>query len=140
MLYKIRLISALFLLISVTSLQVFLIDNYAHGSSDESYPKNDDNYNDIIKNNFLTYTNQTLNFMLKYPDFWSISVIGNDTIAILPPINASGILINKLNLQDLDQFLYERINLQKKSLDGFQLIESNNISFKDNNASMVLMY
>lgn len=106
----------------------------------ELYLQNDNNYGDIIKNNFLTYTNQTLALMLEYPDSWKITTIGNDTVALISPIQFAAILVNKLDGQDLSDFLYERINLQKKSLPGFQLIESNDISFKDNNSSKVFTY
>jgi plastocyanin len=139
-LYKIVVVSTLSILLSILTIQNVLIDSRANGSVNEFDLRNDNNYEHIIKNNFLTYTNQTLALMLKYPDSWRISAIGNDTVALISPIEFSGILINKLNLQDLDQFVYKRINLQKESLPGFQLIESNDIPFKNNNSSKVLMY
>ncbi len=79
--------------------QIILVDDYAYGSIDNSNFRNN-NPNDIIKSNFLTYSNQSLNLILDYPDSWTITTIGNDTLAIISPINTSGIFINKMNLQN----------------------------------------
>jgi len=102
----------------------------------------DEKNTDLIKSNFLTYSNKTFDLKLMYPDYWTVPFINNDTMVLLSPINFSGMVINKSNYHDLDEFLYERIILQKKSLDDFQLIETYDaLPFVKNNMPVkALMY
>lgn len=139
MLFKFVLIGCLFLAIYNLTSPIILVDDYVYGSIDNSNFKNN-SPNDIIKSNFLTYSNQSLNLVLDYPDSWSITTIGNDTLAIISPIDTSGIVINKMNLQNLDQFLYERTSLQRQSLPGFQLIESKDLPINDEKQVKLFMY
>lgn len=82
---------------------------------------------DMIKSNFLTYSNQSSGLVLRYPDYWTIHSVGNNTLAMMSPIEFSGMLINKTDDRNLDEFLYERINSQRNSLQGFQLIDTREI-------------
>ena len=139
MLFKFILIGCLFLAVYNLTSPIISLDDYVYGSIDNSNFR-DSNPNDIIKSNFLTYSNQSLNLILDYPDSWTITTRGNDTLAIISPIDSLGILINKMNLQNLDQFLYERTSLQRQSLQGFQLIESKDLPLKDEKVAKLLMY
>lgn len=139
MLLKFILVGCLFLAIYNLTSPIILVDDYVYGSIDNSNFRNS-SPNDIIKSNFLTYSNQSLNLIFDYPDSWTITTRGNDTLAIISPIDTLGILIKKMNLQNLDQFLYERTSLQRQSLQGFQLIESKDLPLKDEKAAKLLMY
>jgi plastocyanin len=124
------LFSILLIFLVLLSTQIISSVSASMSNYDESLPKLDSSNSeieDMIKSNFLTYTNQTSGIVLKYPDYWTISTAGNNTLAMLPPIEFSGLLINKTDARDLDEFLYERINLQRNSLQGFQLIETREI-------------
>ena len=89
----------------------------------------------------MTFYSQTSGLFLKYPDYWEIYTIGNDTLAIIPPLNFSGMLIKILD-QNLDKFIYERIIFQKKTLEDFHLIHTYDFSSLNDKESKksVIMY